>query len=229
MSAGYDGSFAKWRADGALLARRTAIVGVTDIAFDEASDTLITGHTDGSVRRWRLSDLSLQQTWQPHRGDVRAVAYHAATRQIASSATRVFLWRLDETPRALPRPPSDARTLAFSPDGQWLTGAGWFNLFQWRITEDKLTVLPTEHRGIIPSIEYSADGRSLISISRQTDSAIYFLDPHSGAVQQRFQPHDLCGVRVRLSPDGRYLASTSDDASVRLWDLRHPLPPTSIY
>lgn len=229
LSAGWDGTLAKWTTDGHRLARQDGRTGITDMAHDESSDVLVTGHTDGHVRRWRLSDLTLLQEWRPHRGEVRAVAFHPSTRRIASSATRVFLWQIDEPPRELARAPSDARTLAFSPDGRWLTGGGWFNLFQWHVGDGTVTVLPTEHRGIIPSIEYSADGRTLASISRQTDSSIYFLDPQTGAVQRRFQPHDLCGVRVRLSPDGGYLASTSDDASVRLWDLRNPLPEQTGY
>ena len=31
-----------------------------------------------------------------------------------------------------------------------------------------------------------------------------------------------CGGVVTLSPDGRYLVSTSDDAMVRVWDRRNP-------
>jgi WD40 repeat protein len=41
----------------------------------------------------------------------------------------------------------------------------------------------------------------------------------NGQVLRRFQRHDLCGNWVTLSPDGKYLATTSDDASVRLWRL----------
>jgi WD40 repeat protein len=157
---------------------------------------------------------------------VRAVAYHPATRRVASSGTdgRVFHWVLDEKPRSLPSPPTDAQDLAFSPDGKWLMGSGWFKLFRWRINDETLEILPTAHRGIVKSISFDRDGRHLASIGRQTDSAVYLLDARTGSVITRFQPHQLCGTFVRLSPDGRYLASTSDDANVHLWDLRHSLP-----
>ena len=79
--------------------------------------------------------------------------------------------------------------------------------------------MPTRHRGIIRSIGYLPGSNLLASISRQTDSAVYLLDPESGAVVRRFQQHDLCGASIALSPDGHYLATTSDDASVRIWDL----------
>jgi len=48
-------------------------------------------------------------------------------------------------------------------------------------------------------------------------------------VLKRFQPHELCGSFVRLSSDGRYLASTSDDASVYIWDLQYPLPERTFF
>jgi len=118
----------------------------------------------------------------------------------------------------------DAWTLAFSPDGARLYGAGWFRLLRWRLDTDELQVMSTEHGGIIRSIQFGPDGDYLASISRQTDSAVLFLDPEDGHVLRRFQRHDLCGGYVTVSANGRALATTSDDASVRLYDLTEAAP-----
>jgi len=88
-------------------------------------------------------------------------------------------------------------------------------------------VLATEHTGVLKALRITIDGRRLASISRHTDSLVAFLDPNTGATLQRFQRHRLCGADVAVSEDGRYLAATSDDASVRLWDL-HQLPASGI-
>jgi len=231
LSAAYDGSLARWTRDGTLLKRLNTPAPVTSMAADEAANLVVTGHSDGHVRLWRLADLSLWHDLHPHRGAVRAVAYHAATHQLASSGTdgRVFYWRGREEPRPLPSPPTDAQDLAFAPDGTFLMGSGWFNLFRWQLDNATLQVLPTAHHGIVKSISFSRDGRTLASIGRQTDSAVYLLDSRTGTVLKRFQPHELCGSFVRLSPDGRYLASTSDDASVYIWDLQHPLPERTFF
>ena len=231
LSAAYDGTLARWTRDGTLLKRLNTPAAITSMAADEASDLVVTGHGDGHVRLWRLADLSLTRDLYLHRGEVRAVALHAATRQIASSGTdgHVLYWRGSEEPRPLPSPPTDAWDLAFAPDGTILMGGGWFKLFRWRLDNGSLQVLPTAHHGIVKSISFSRDGRALASIGRQTDSAVYMLDAGTGAVLKRFQPHELCGTFVRLSPDGRYLASTSDDASVYIWDLRHPLPERTFF
>lgn len=231
LSAAYDGVLAHWTRDGALLKRFVTPSPITDMAVDEASALVITGHNDGHVRLWQLTDLSLISDLPLHRGAVRAVAHHSLTRQLASSGAdgRVFHWRLGEPPRPLPSPPTDAQDLAFAPDGNFLMGSGWFNLFRWQMDDETLTVLPTEHHGMVKSISFNRDGHSLASISRQTDSAVYLLDAQTGNVLKRFQPHELCGSAVRFSPDGRYLASTSDDANIHLWDLQHPLPERSFY
>jgi hypothetical protein len=231
LSAAYDGVLARWTRDGTALKRLVTPSPITDMTADEAGDLVITGHGDGHVRVWRLSDFALVQDLPLHRGSVYAVAYHPATRLTASGGTdgQVYYWRMIEKPRALPSPPTDAQDLAFAPDGNFLMGSGWFNLFRWQLSDGSLTVLPTEHRGIVKSISFHGDGRSLASIGRQTDSAVYRLDAQTGSVLRRFQPHELCGTAVRLSPDGRYLASTSDDANVHLWDLQHPLPEQTFF
>ncbi|MBI3574998.1 MAG: hypothetical protein HY083_05030, partial [Gammaproteobacteria bacterium] len=146
-----------------------------------------------------------------------------ATGRIASSGAdgQVFVWRAREPPRALAAPPTDARDLVFLPDGGHLLGGGWFKLFRWEVASGALKVLPTEHGGIVASLHLGADGRTLASISRQLDSAVYFLDPETGATVRRFQRHELCGEQVRLSADGRYLATTADDGSVRIWNLKN--------
>ena len=231
VSAGYDGVLARWTRDGALLANMKTSAPVTDMAIDEADALVLTGHSDGHVRLWRLTDFSPVLDLPLHHGAVRAVAYNPSTRQLASSGTdgRVYHWPLSGSPRALPSPPTDAQALAFSPDGNFLMGGGWFNLFRWRLSDESLTVLPTEHHGIVKSISFDSDGRRLASIGRQTDSAVNILDAQTGVVLKRFQPHELCGAVVRLSSDGHYLASTSDDASVYLWDLQHLLPEQSYF
>lgn len=226
LTAGYDGYLRDWNAKGGLLRQARTPSPIRDMRVDEARDVIITGHDDGAVRLWRLRDFSLEGEHRLYRDYVRTLAWHGPGEHIAAGGDgdRVFVWRRGAAPAPVAAPHAAIYHLEFSPDGRRLTGSGWFRLFQWSLDGGVLRILDTEHAGIIASLQYSGDGKTLASISRQTDSAVYFLDPNTGAVTQRFQPHDLCGAGVNLSPDGRYLATTSDDASVRIWDFEHLLP-----
>ena len=221
ITAGYDGWIAEWEFGGRSHRRVMTPAPITSMAANTRADRLMTGHSDGSVRVWRLRDISLLEERMPHHGGVKAVAIEPNAARYASSGTdgAVFVWTGNGAPAQLESPPTDAWTLAFSPDGRQLYGGGWFRLFRWNLVDNSLVTLPTGHHGIIKSIKFTADGSELATISRQTDSAVLFLDPLTGAVTRRFQSHELCGAAISVSPRGQYLATTSDDASVRIWVL----------
>ena len=221
VTAGYDGALIKWSLDGAVIKRIETASAVMHMVAARTRGRLITGHGDGSVRIWSLPDLELISTRTLHPAALKAVAIDAGSQRYASAGKRgnVFVWSEGGPAKQLESPPADAWTLAFSPDGEWLMGGSWFRLFRWNLRDGTLLTLPTEHHGIIKSIQYTGAGNELATISRQTDSAVYFLDPVSGKTLRRFDSHDLCGASISVSADGHYLATTSDDASVRIWDL----------
>jgi WD40 repeat protein len=221
LTAGYDGRIVRWSSRGSELASWNTTA-VTASAIDIDRNRFATGHKDGSliIRQLRSGEETLR--FRPHSRQVRSVAFSPDGEVIATSSTdgRVLLTTIASGEmREMQRPSSDPRTLVFSPDGEALYGSGWFMLYRWNPASGELASLKTEHLGIINNIQFTPDGQ-LASISRQTDSAVLFLDPLSGETTARFQKHDLCGVAVNVSPDGRYLATTSDDASVRIWTLK---------
>jgi len=222
ISAGYDGELVAWTLGGKAARRVVTPAPVMHMEASPALDRVLTGHSDGSVRLWQLSDFTLLDERRLHRGRVKAVAIDRRMPRYASSGAdgNVNVWTEGGKAFELPAPPADAWTLAFSPGGDQLFGGTWFRLLRWDLGDPTLTALPTDHFGIIRSIQFSASGDALATISRQTDSSVYFLDPETAAVTRRFQQHELCGAAISMSPDERYLATTSDDASVRIWNLK---------
>lgn len=223
LSAGYRGELSVWTRDGRLQERHWTVSPITDLALDVRHQRIATGHLDGMVREWRLPDLRLIASHPWHRGAVHAVALHPVRRQLASSGSDGHVWwaAVGTVPRRLVDPASDTYDLTFSPDGRQLSGAAWFQLVHWNL--DKPAHAPrqlrTAHHGQITALRYTPDGAGLWTISRHLDSAVLLLDAHSGATREQRELHELCGKAVTLSESGRYLASSSDDAHIHIWDL----------
>jgi len=221
ISGGYDGKIVEWDIEGNEIRSITTESPIRHLIANEKEDHILTGHEDGVVRQWHLSDFKPIAKTAKHSGAIRAVAIHYESNWMASSGDdgEVWLWNGDQTPKHLTDPGTDARTLVFSPDGKHLFGGAWFNLYRWDIPSGKMQKLNTEHAGIINEIRFGPNGDYLASISRQTDSAVLFLNPENGNTVRHFQKHELCGVAIAVSPNGRYISTTSDDASVRFYDL----------
>jgi len=219
VTAGHDGALRYWHVSGRLLKSVSTGSPVTALALSD--DRLITGHHDGKVRLWSAPALRLEQELHYHRGSVKAIAVATAGKRFATSgnAGDVYLIDANYGITRLASAPTDTWTLAFMPNGEYLLGGGWFDLFRWSTETGDLEILPTEHHGIIKSIGLGPDNAFLISISRQTDSAVNFLDPQTGQTVRRFQKHGLCGGDIDISSDGRFLATTSDDSTIHIWHL----------
>jgi len=210
VSGGDDGRLIFWR-DGQIQAQRDGAA-VTALALFQGR--VVSGHTDGRLRVWSADTLHVQHTI-PLDGAVLALASYG--NQLAVGLGRRILV-LDQTftpCRTLPAPHAP-RDLQFSPDGHTLAAGGWFRLNLWDMASGAMQSIPTEHNGLLTSIAFSPDGRYLATLGRHTDSAIRILDTADFRVVKRYQAHDLCGSVIRFSPDGRTLASGSDDESVRL-------------
>lgn len=222
VTAGSDGLLKTWERGGAQIAERDTGTLIDKMVTD--GDQVVTAHHDGALRFWRLPQLEPEGGIALHDGPVAALAGHLPSKRIASSGYdgRVFLLSKNKLARELDAPPTDARSLAFAPDGKRLYGGGWFRLFRWDLVDGRLGVLGTDHWGVIASIQFAPGENAIASISRVNDSAVLFLDPESGETVRDLRRHPVCGTTLALSADGRYLANTGDDGVIRIFDLENP-------
>jgi WD40 repeat protein len=222
ISGGFNGKIAEWDLEGRLKREWQTPSPIISLVADSKANLVLTGHGDGQARLWRLSTSELLHAWQIFDGYIKTVAMDAGRGRFAASSHdgELAYWKIGVKPRYFDQSSYSSATLEFSPEGRYLYGAGWFSLYRWELASGALEDLKTEHFGRINRIAFMPDGQQLASISRQTDSSVLILDAATGKTVRRFQKHDLCGTVVTVSRDGRYLATTSDDASVRIWDLK---------
>lgn len=223
ITSGYDGFIKFWSVQGQLLKQYKNRHSIRSMVVNEAHDLIITGHSNGIIRTWSLDKLLPVAERRQHKSAVRSVAYSADNRMIASSGSGgdVMLWPDKAASIKLPSPFTDIRTLVFADNGQVLLGGSWFKLYRWTLKEQLMQSLETDHNGIIRNMALLDGNSTLATISRQTDSAVILIDPLTGASKKHFQSHDLCGVDITISKNQNFLATTSDDSSVRIWHLHN--------
>lgn len=202
--------------------------GPTAMALHRASATLALGYGNGDVNLYRSIDPeAFASTHLEHK--VLALALAPDGRHLAVSVDGHGVLLTDLALRKftpLASADRDALALRFSPDGHRLAAGAWFRLLVWNLETGNLSSFETDQYGALASVDFSPDGAHIATIGRHTDAQIRLMNAGDGAIERRLAPHNLCGYAVRISPDGRYLATASDDASLRLYDITQPYVPT---
>ena len=150
--------------------------------------------------------------------DGKKIASNASCGPVAicDRLTGKELHLLREFPKTDPTSPSQ---LVFSPDGTKLVTAGPVNI--WDVATGKILSSHDVFAGCLTS--FTADGRFLLTDSDSLE--IYFWDAATGKYTRRIASghHDRLRA-LAISPNGKFLATSADDCTVRLTDLQSGRP-----
>jgi WD40 repeat protein len=199
------------------------------IAFNPAGNVLVSTGIDGTLRVWDPS------TGKPLREPIlMAAAPHGVAFSpngdklaMASSDHIVRLWDTHTWQcQMLHGHTDEVRTVSFNSGGSQLVSAANDNTVRtWDVKSGLPLLVLRGHEGIaINSAAFSPDGRLIASAG---DRTIKLWDSNSDQGFMMLIGHTAYGspgsddatpvTQVRYSPDGRRLASASEDGTIRIW------------
>jgi WD40 repeat protein len=179
-----------------------------------------------------LCDMD-RQTFQGHTQEVLSVCWSPDGTRLASASAdgTVKVWDREKEQEVLSlrRPTRGVSSVCWSPDGTRLASASddeTIKVWDAHTGQEQLTA--RGHTAPVYSVCFSPDGRRLASASgvwdqqkqKWTSGEVKVWDAWTGQQTLSLRGHTAAVYSVCWSPDGRRLASASQDRTVKVWEAQ---------
>jgi WD40 repeat protein/serine/threonine protein kinase len=227
-----------------------------DLAFSPDGKTLASAGGEGVVRLWQVPEGKPIGDPLWHRGPVKAMIFSPNGQFLATASwdgTARFLETATGKPVGPPLAHQDnVPALAFSPNGEILITGGEDGARAWHVGMPVFTLLkgtrfatatsrwadmPLHHPGMVWEVALSPDRETVATLSGTLQAREARWWELATGKLVRVLRHDAEIHALAFSPDGKSLATTSEDRNARVWEvatgkllrtLEHPAPVWSV-
>jgi WD40 repeat protein len=190
---------------------------------------LISGHNDGQLVFWDTESFETSTSRHEHTARITCIAVDAGGQRLATGGSvdgYVYVWSLTNHQPILLIPGATdgctVETLAFIPNSNLLAVAGmdWKSSGQegrlciWDLSQAKKVV--SQPMGSM-AVAARPDGKQL-AVASLTESICLFQLPGL-ELERELEGHDGLVTALNYTSDGQHLLSTSEDGTVRVWEL----------
>jgi len=237
----YDNTVQLWSTEGRALATLHHNRKVTDLSFSPDGNICASASADNIVRLWN-KDGTLIQSLRDHRDKVNQVVFSPNGKTFASVSNdgMVKLWRQDGTSIRTLQPASKIGNsqnayrkdrIEFSEDGQVIVLIRKLSQQEesssiikfWNSEGREIKTIQGQESWDLENVFFSTGGKNVTLVEKVKSLKSWSLDKSS---EITFSGHKGTVNSVSFSHDGKVLASTSDDQTVKLWNRKGKLLQT---
>lgn len=232
-SGGLDNTVRLWDLETLKLTKTLAnrVQSVNSVALSPDGKIIATASNEKTIKLWSIELGQPILTLSGHTEPINSIAFSPDGKVVVSGSSdmTIKIWDVatGKLTQTLEDNISSVDSVIFSPDGKFIASSSINNLNLWNAKTGKLINNIEAKADWICSILFSPDSKTLAYIECWDGNSVQswrkpvkLFDIQSGQIIMSLANHPKRVYEIAFSPDGKYLASGSEDETIKLWNVK---------